>query len=294
MRMKRFLGSIVVFVMISVVSQTALAQSFNFVSIDVPPFKAGTELYGINNWRQIVGILREPIHPNRPHSFVRVGALFYPIEFPGSRSTTVNQINNSGQIVGQWFDGNAYHGFLLSTGKFLTIDFPGGPQYTALSSINDRFEILGGYSFQYPANSAFHSFLLTKGSFNTDLGGVGINNWGQIVGSERPSLTEGVRGYILTDGQREILHFPGSRDTYANAINNLGQVVGTYYDPVPPFSEEPKPHGFLFSEGQYTSIDFPGGNVFQTFATGINDWGEIVGYYLDGKGQHGFLATPIR
>jgi hypothetical protein len=47
-------------------------------------------------------------------------------------------------------------------------------------------------------------------------------------------------------------------------------------------------HGFLFSAGIYKTIDFPGSN--ETYVNGINNVGEIVGYYLDSRNAfHGFV-----
>ena len=70
------------------------------------------------------------------------------------------------------------------------------------------------------------------------------------------------------------IDFPAARITEAEGIDNLGQVVGTWEDPVTRAS-----HGFIFSAGVYTSIDFPG--ALHTTASGINDDGDIVGtYYL--------------
>src|SRR5438445_12102699 len=47
-------------------------------------------------------------------------------------------------------------------------------------------------------------------------------------------------------------------------------------------------HGFLYSDGSYTTIDVPdsGANAY-----GINDAGQIVGWFADAQGGHGFLAT---
>jgi hypothetical protein len=54
-------------------------------------------------------------------------------------------------------------------------------------------------------------------------------------------------------------------------------------------------HGFLKSGGSYTTIDYPLAKF--TFVTGINNAGEIVGWYDEGSEQgyasyHGFLAAP--
>jgi hypothetical protein len=46
----------------------------------------------------------------------------------------------------------------------------------------------------------------------------------------------------------------------------------------------------LLTGGNYTSIDFPGAGL--TWAFGINDRGEIVGFYLDSAGgQHAFRSA---
>jgi probable HAF family extracellular repeat protein len=54
-------------------------------------------------------------------------------------------------------------------------------------------------------------------------------------------------------------------------------------------------HGFLYSNGHYTTLNDPFGklgHVTTTEATGINDKGQIVGNYIDSKGvEHGFLYS---
>jgi hypothetical protein len=59
--------------------------------------------------------------------------------------------------------------------------------------------------------------------------------------------------------------------TGARGINDRGDVVGFY--------AAGGTHGFLLSDGQYTSLDFPLAGVRATIANGINDRGEIVGQY---------------
>jgi probable HAF family extracellular repeat protein len=62
----------------------------------------------------------------------------------------------------------------------------------------------------------------------------------------------------------------------------LGVVAGTYYD------GDHTAHGFTYGDGSYTTLDDPVATN-GTYITGINDTGEIVGYYADGTGTHGFL-----
>ena len=74
---------------------------------------------------------------------------------------------------------------------------------------------------------------------------------------------------------------PGSVSTQARAINNTGQIVGSYI-------ATSQTHGYLLSSGQYTTIDFPAAT--STTISGINDAGDMVGFYSDTVGAtHGFL-----
>jgi uncharacterized membrane protein len=69
-----------------------------------------------------------------------------------------------------------------------------------------------------------------------------------------------------------------------NDINDASQIVGSYFD-------GSQSRGFLYSEGIYTTLSFPG--AISTRATGINDVGQIVGSYFDGSQSRGFLYTVI-
>jgi probable HAF family extracellular repeat protein len=87
-----------------------------------------------------------------------------------------------------------------------------------------------------------------------------------------------------------------ARQTIAEGINPAGDIVGTYKDAMN------QQHGFLLSNGQYTTIDVPG--ALATIATGINPAGDIVGRYTAPVGSspecsaagspsciHGFLYS---
>jgi hypothetical protein len=57
--------------------------------------------------------------------FLLSGGVYSMIHYPGAVNTTAEGINDSGQIVGRYWDGIRYHGFLLSGGVYSTIDYPG-------------------------------------------------------------------------------------------------------------------------------------------------------------------------
>jgi uncharacterized membrane protein len=84
---------------------------------------------------------------------------------------------------------------------------------------------------------------------------------------------------------------PGATSTAASGINPDGDIVGRYTDPAG------KDHGFLLRHGDFTSIDFPGADLF-TKAAGINPRGDIVGNYAlasePNTVRHGYLLSEGR
>ncbi len=88
------------------------------------------------------------------------------------------------------------------------------------------------------------------------------------------------------DYQYSTLNYPGSSAYTTNAygINNSNVIVGSYYTDATGTT-----HGFKYSNGKYTTIDFPGAGT--TVATGIADTGDVVGWYQlsSSSYSHGFL-----
>lgn len=119
-----------------------------------------------------------------------------------------------------------------------------------------------------------------------------VNDAGDVVGSY---LVAGrTRGFLLDrNGQLYWIDFPGAVFTRAAGINARGEIVGTYRLPADPPNAR---HGFLFSEGLFTTIDPPGA-VF-TNPLGISEWGDVVGRFClttpcqpHGPNVHGFLLS---
>lgn len=79
----------------------------------------------------------------------------------------------------------------------------------------------------------------------------------------------------------------GPAGTAGFAINDLGEIVGTYNDASP----QQLQHGFLRgSDGLIVGFDPPGSQF--TSPQGINNDGSVVGYYFDAAGNgHGFLRS---
>jgi probable HAF family extracellular repeat protein len=265
-----------------------------------------------------------------------LAALSYTnIDLPGVAATFVSNITNSGRMVGSYqdFAGN-FHGYVEDPdGSFVTIDVPGAPD-TFADGLNERGDVVGGFT---GADGHTHGFLQHDGVISTfSVPGarftapIAINNKGQIAGEYR-SADLSFHGFLLSDGAFVTIdEGPGTgrfADSAAFAINNSGEIGGTFFDPntfrayllknnsvtvidVPGQGDTTiegindradsvgifndinlAQHGFLLSHGTFRTVDFPGGN--SSSALGTNDSGKIVGEYLTPDGNtHSFLATP--
>jgi hypothetical protein len=108
------------------------------------------------------------------------------------------------------------------------------------------------------------------------------------------------RGFLYSGGVYTAINDPSATDTLAQGINNKDQIVG-FYKNYPP-SGGVINHGFLYSGGQYIPLDDPSSNLnkigdsntdnFGTAAMGINNKGNIVGYYFDNRDlAKGFILS---
>jgi hypothetical protein len=123
-----------------------------------------------------------------------------------------------------------------------------------------------------------------------DTDGEGINNHGDIVGHcGHDARAPGLFAFIGNPktGSLTLLAYPGAQTTWGYGINDFGQVVGFYANPIePPFCCFLPPrhlHSFLWDKatGEYRTIDNPLAELVGgwTWLTGINNKGQIVGHY---------------
>ena len=168
--------------------------------------------------------------------------------------TEANGINVLGQIVGDYADSqaNIEHGYLRDPdGSFTPIDVQGAFRTRAVG-INATGTIVGQYQSGF-GPAGLHCFILTAGVFTT----------------------------LDVDVQQ----IPNAFNTGCRGINNPGQIVGRFRDSITRLR-----HGFLFSNGAFTQIDFPG--AVETIARKINNRGQIVGGYSTDPAVdrfHGFM-----
>jgi probable HAF family extracellular repeat protein len=142
---------------------------------------------GINDRGEIVGVFQYAVAGE--HSFHYKAGTWEVLTYPSAAETAAQDINNSGQVVGDFPDAKGTHGFvyLENVGVFTTsLDHPPST-VTVLRGINNGGQIVGGYvdgqghehPFLYMA-STLHPILIpgaTSASAN------GINDRGQVVGN---------------------------------------------------------------------------------------------------------------
>jgi len=189
-----------------------------------------------------------------------------------------NSINNSGQVVGaiKYSDSDNYNAFLWDRKNGLTILETPDSNSSWAKSINDLGQVAGilGTTVNYP-----HVFIWDSNNGMTDLGTHGevvkieeISNKGQIVANVYPP---GHAFLWNKTGGMVDLGTLGGEASSAYAINNAGQVVG--------YSHKPRSlrRACLWNtkNNQIIDLGVPWGLGMECMALGINDSGQVVGWY---------------
>ncbi len=224
---------------------------------------------------------------------------FTSLDFPGGTLTTARGINNHGVVVGAYRTDPPKHALLIKHGKY----FPLAPT-TLLSTTNseayktnDRGDVVGAFISE---DGLTHGFLLSHGVLTTlDFPGAnftrafGINQSRVVVGEWAvfDDLGNAIAygGFVWKGGVfTETKLFPGDAVGAPLGINEKGDLVGGWS----PGLTSPDLHGFVYSDGSFVSFDVPFAGANQTQPNDINEYGQIVGMYLDADGRnHGFLKV---
>jgi hypothetical protein len=185
-------------------------------------------------------------------------------------------INDSGEVVGVTGQTSGNPNFLWNGSSFQTITTPAGWSYVSANSINNAGQIVGSYY----GNGTLNGFLDSGGVFtsinfpgSSSSDALHIDNSGATTG-----VFDGSGIFTLSNGVYSQVSATSPFELDAEGANDLGWIVGTTGG-----------HGFVLVDGNVTYVDFPGAT--QTVATGVDDFGDIVGYYDDAGGRHGFLYS---
>ncbi len=268
--------------------------TYSFTEVQYPG-DTFTQLLGINNGLQIAGY--HNFNTNMGFTLALPNH-FTTENYPNSAMTQVVGLNNNGKTAGFYVDKTAgkTHGFTAQNGVYATVDYPGSI-FNQLLSQNDNRQAAGYYSMSianttpdfpyiYDENGGVFEVLTIPGA----VGGAqatGINNSQQVCGFWIDS--KGVNhGFWLNQGNFQSLNFPGSSFTQALGINNKGIIVGVYM-------QNGNTHGFTFNTlattNKWQSIDDPNG-VGTTVVNGVNDNGDLVGFWGTAPTNTGFVAKP--
>lgn len=225
---------------------------------------------------------------------------FITIGIPGSAYAEAF-INNARLVAGLYEDASSvYHGFVWQNGTFQTVDYPGAA-YTNLAAVNNRGVATGWYGDGRAEYAVLYTAaggawtVLPNIPDHSENEGYGINDAGVAVGQAYSADHSTSVAWIWDPTTQSYSFFsvPGAAQysTHPNAINDKGQVVGTFCTKEPCYDASFEEYGFLKQGETYTAIDAP--PSAGTDALGINNSGTIVGEWWDATvyANQGFVLT---
>jgi hypothetical protein len=272
-RLSRF-GASLFGLSIAISSAQATELTYKFKTLALTKANS-TELIAVNASGMMLG--NSTTEEDTSTCYLIDGSKKTAVKYPGARVTTCGGINKSGVVVGYYTDAkNVVRGFSLTKGKYKAVTL-GTLVVKALypTSISDNGTISGFYfgpigaqiftlagksilSFHVPATNATY--------------GYGINNAGHIS-LVAETLSDGPHAYFKHGSTYTNADFPGASQTNPGQINNLDQIVGTYFD------KNGMSHGYVYDgkKNKFYTVDGPSPN--QTSLSGIDDSGTVVGTF---------------
>lgn len=195
-------------------------------------------------------------------------------------------LNNAGQVSGDMVVGGSSHAFLWSPAGLVDLGTLGG-QASSAAGLNDLGHVVG--TSEAP-DGAPHVFVYANGRMR-DIGNFGsdlveardINNGGQIVGLYRRTWPE-YRAFSYANGNMTDLGDLGADPAYAADINNQGHITGSAG--LANAGQPARVHAYLYRDGAMHELGgFAGPGAGSSFASAINEAGDVVGTALGGGGE---------
>ncbi len=287
------------------------ATTYSFQTLDNQADPTFNQLLGINNAGVIAGYfgVGSTAHPNKGYTLAPpYGQGSYTNEnFPGSAQTQVVGINSNSSptTVGFWVDNNANNfGFVKQGNTFTSVSPTPNTVFSQLLGVNNNNVAVGFYAdangnfqaYSYNIPGATFAAITLPGSFNAMMTtATDINNAGVISGFY-VDTTGNIHGFLDNAGSFSSFNDPAGAGTNTSflGLDNDGEVVGSFVD------THNLTNGFTYNflTNTWTTVDDPNASASPAFdvtgttINGVNDLGQLVGFYSDGTNVNGFLATP--
>jgi probable HAF family extracellular repeat protein len=302
---------------VAALPSVAGAATPDFVVLDNPGDPNFNQLLGINDQRIIVGYYGDGTTvPN--NGYLLVPSKHYSVEnytnfgrgdkASQTQAIGINSNTMAPVIVGFFTDNNTgfTYGFVDINGtQIAVLDPPGRPNKVTtptqnLLSVNDLNEASGfwldnaghSHGFVTGFSSTGTNFTYTEVPTTLFSGAVstvasGINDSNTVCGfwTDGNAISHGFFGTLGSHSYTTfnvVINGVQQASTQAFGCNNNGAIVGQFTDLSGGL------HGFIYQGGTFTQFDAPGSSqvpefgVAGTLINGINDQGDIVGFFSDG------------
>jgi probable HAF family extracellular repeat protein len=262
---------------------------------------------GINNAGQVVGYAQDPSTQSgyyRPflYSSGTVQIFSAAFSYAGNVDVYGRAVTADGVIVGNSASGGTVTSGFIYDPAYAPIQLSMAV-YAVSPSLHSGQSYLGGAYIDStgqlgPRGATYAAISYESGGSNTPPSGIGtanssiagINDSGASVGyasfggSTHAALWSSPNSSVVTD-----LGTLGGLSSYASGINNSGEVVGASYTASSELDAFVDINGTMLD---LNSLINPGSGWTLTAATGINDYGDIVGYGMVNGSMHAFELLP--
>lgn len=292
-------------------------MDYHFQTFDDPVEPTFNNLLGINDSGLIAGFYGSGSagDPNKGYLLTQ-SRTFIAVDFPPTpqnpaMQTQLTGLNDRGVVVGYFYNTNNgvpvddQFGFYVKNGVFTEVNNPqtpglfGNPSPPSgvlienqLVGVNDHNIAVGFYN-DTSGNSHGYTYNIKTGTFSANIddpSGVStvtaaINNAGNLAGFYTDAGGT-IHGFVDRHGTFTTVDAPNATETELLGLNDHGIAVG--FDVVNGVT-----HGIIYNskKGTFTTLDDPNASGLTIF-NGLNDKGDIVGFYTDAAGNtHGLLAT---
>jgi probable HAF family extracellular repeat protein len=221
------------------------------------------------------------------HAFVWHDGVMVDLGTLGGNYSAASAVNSSDQVVGtSATESGISHAFLWQDGVMTDLGTLGDPGLASTARGISDDGVVAGSSFV--DSGQWHAVVWQDGAI-LDLGrgeAWGVSASGYVVGYLGSSSNF---GFVWHDGVTAMLGTLGGRHSYAEVVNDLGQVAGYSY------TAAGDQRSFFWDDGVMTDLGALGGNASSVRA--INNQGQVVGvadttigaYPADAAYAHAFV-----